>query len=468
MSTNEPSYEDLYEHAPCGLLSTLNDGTVVEVNQTFLTLTGHSRGQVIGHDFASMLTVGSALFYETRCLPVLRLDGEVHEVALVMRCVDGASLSTVINSTMRPLHEGQPPLIRTAVFDSTGRRDYERDLLTARRSAELSEARAHVLHQASTTFGSSECPESLTAALAETARTAFDATCTAVLLVDDAGAHLVAGTHPLDGAEVLDAGGPGAEALRSGGVVTIGNVEEAGRTYPAMVEPLVSARLEAMSVVPVPGESSPLGLLICFFGRRREFDDHVLQLHTDLAGYAGQVLRHIRLQSELKQLATHDQLTGLANRTLLDNRLRQVLTSAARNQRPMALLYLDLDGFKAINDRLGHAAGDSVLKQVSDRLRRVIRSSDTIARFGGDEFVVICEDTDTASAVLVAERIRVEIRKPLIGVATRFALTASIGVAVHHPDGGAAVTTDVLMRQADAAMYKSKKRGRDSSTVVQV
>ena len=468
LTPDNESYEDLYEHAPCGYLTTLADGTMVKVNETFQALTGYSRSQLIGNAFASLLSVGSALFYETRCLPVLRLKGEVREVALVIRCSNGGSLSVLVNSTMRDSAMRQPRLIRTAVFDSTGRTDYERDLLEARRAAEMSEARVRVLQQASTTFGASETPEALTAALADIAREAFDATSTAVMLVGDAGTHLVAGIHPLGLSTHLDPTRPEAEALRSESVVTIANIEEAYRTYPALAEPLTAARLEAVSVVPLPGDGPPVGVLICFFGRRREFDDHTLELHTALAAQAGQVLLRIGLQSELEHMAMHDQLTGLANRELLQHRLGQVLSSAERHQRPMALVFLDLDGFKAINDHLGHTTGDSVLEQVSDRLRHVVRRHDDIARFGGDEFVVVCEDTDTEAAVLIAERIRAAIREPLTGVPTTFPLTASIGVALHHPDGGSVAEADAMVRHADAAMYASKKGGKDRNTLVTV
>jgi diguanylate cyclase (GGDEF)-like protein len=98
----------------------------------------------------------------------------------------------------------------------------------------------------------------------------------------------------------------------------------------------------------------------------------------------------------------------------------------------------------------------------------VVRRHDDIARFGGDEFVVICEDTDTEAAVTVAERIRAAIREPLIGVPVTFPLTASIGVAVHHPGGGSAAGADAMVRHADAAMYESKRSGKNRNTLVTV
>jgi diguanylate cyclase (GGDEF)-like protein len=98
----------------------------------------------------------------------------------------------------------------------------------------------------------------------------------------------------------------------------------------------------------------------------------------------------------------------------------------------------------------------------------VVRRHDDIARFGGDEFVVVCEDTDIEAAVLVAERIRAAIRKPLTGVPIEYPLTASIGVALHHPNGGSAATAEAMVQHADAAMYESKKSGKDRNTLVTV
>ncbi len=375
--SDEQSFEDLYEHAPCGHLSTAADGTITGVNQTFLNLTGYTRSQIVGLNFASLLTTASALFYETRCLPVLRLQGEVQEVALGIHRVDGGRLSTLVNSTMRASRDGRAPLIQTVVFDSTQRRDYERDLLQARRAAEASEERAQVLHRASSAFGLSESEEALTAALAENARTAFDATSASVRLLDGSRIHLVAGSHPLEGSEDIDASGPEAAALRSGDVVTIGDLGEAQRAFPALAEPLATARLQAMTVVAIPGESSPLGLLTCFFGRQRLFDDHVLQLHTDLTSYAGQVLRRLRLQTELQR--SNERLTAFAGQVSHD--LRNPLTAILMSVHLIEEAYESSECAGNTPDRIGPLIERAI--RGSNRMQSLIDDLLVFARLGG-------------------------------------------------------------------------------------
>lgn len=468
-ASGELCLEDLYEHAPCGYLLTEPDGAVVKANETFLLWSGYSREEVLGRSFAELLTVGSQLFYETRCLPILRLEGAIHEVALVLRCANGRSLSILVNSTVRYDSAGLPQLLRLAIFDATKRQDYERDMLAARRAAELSESRLRVLQQASSTFDAAKTAPAVTAALAECARTAFDATSAAVLLLDDRGdLQCPPGSSPLGDSMALDAARPEAEAFRLGTVVTISSVDEADRTFPSLTEPLCAARLEAMTAVPLLADDDSLGVLVCFFGRRRDFRDDEIELHRMLARQAAQVLQRIRLQEQLQHLAMHDKLTGLANRELLQHRLVQVLAAAPRNGRPVALIFLDLDGFKAINDQLGHAVGDAVLVQVAQRLNAAVRAGDVIARFGGDEFVVVCEDADRDAVAVVAERIRLAVRSPLDRVPSSFSLTASIGIAQHCPSGGPAPGADAVVFAADTAMYVSKRGGKDRYTAVDV
>jgi diguanylate cyclase (GGDEF)-like protein len=130
-------------------------------------------------------------------------------------------------------------------------------------------------------------------------------------------------------------------------------------------------------------------------------------------------------------------------------------------------VFIDLDGFKPINDALGHRIGDDVLVEIADRLRGVARASDPVARYGGDEFVIVCENADAESAGVLAERFRHEVGLPLTSVPPRYSVAASIGVATWTPDD----TSDVpeaerLIRLADEAMYASKRSGRDRVTSV--
>jgi diguanylate cyclase (GGDEF)-like protein len=160
---------------------------------------------------------------------------------------------------------------------------------------------------------------------------------------------------------------------------------------------------------------------------------------------------------ELAHQALHDALTGLPNRLLVAERLDDALARAQRTGAGVAVLFIDLDRFKLINDGRGHAAGDVLLLTVAERLRRVVRASDVVGRFGGDEFVVVCEDQSAASeASLVAGRIIDALREPVVVDGQEIFLSASIGIAV--TDG--AGSPEGLLRDADAAMYRAKDKGR--------
>src|SRR5579872_4348573 len=160
---------------------------------------------------------------------------------------------------------------------------------------------------------------------------------------------------------------------------------------------------------------------------------------------------------QLRYLASHDPLTGLPNRVLLDDRLGQAIALAEREQQQFAVLLVDLDRFKTVNDSLGHRAGDDLLKEVARRLSSVIRGADTLARLGGDEFVVVVSlHENSLSPEQLAERMIAALEPPmrLLGVDVHTA--ASIGIAIYPADGN---TAQALMARADAAMYCAKERG---------
>jgi diguanylate cyclase (GGDEF)-like protein/PAS domain S-box-containing protein len=161
-----------------------------------------------------------------------------------------------------------------------------------------------------------------------------------------------------------------------------------------------------------------------------------------------------RAQAELRRQALHDPLTGLPNRALLEDRL--AMAAARRHRSPggcLAVLFLDLDKLKLVNDHAGHGAGDTLLQEVGGRLQSVVRETDTVARLGGDEFAVICEDTDPDGALSVARRIQGMFEKPFTVQGRSLAVTASIGVALSPPHA-----TEELLRLADAAMYHAKEQ----------
>jgi len=166
-----------------------------------------------------------------------------------------------------------------------------------------------------------------------------------------------------------------------------------------------------------------------------------------------------KMQEEhIRHLAHHDMLTGLPNRLLFGDRLRQALLAAQRGEHKLALIFFDLDKFKPVNDSYGHAVGDILLQQIAARLRGTLRASDTLARLGGDEFVVLLPQVaDAGDARKVAEDILRELSRPFMTEGFNLSISASLGVAVY-PD--CAPDADSLLRYADAAMYEAKLHGR--------
>ncbi len=167
---------------------------------------------------------------------------------------------------------------------------------------------------------------------------------------------------------------------------------------------------------------------------------------------------HEANHAEIRRLAFNDSLTGLPNRLLLRDRVEQALIRAERERSPLAMLFLDLDRLKAINDSLGHAAGDSLLQGVAKRLVAHVRESDTVSRIGGDEFVIVLADCDAAAAQRVADKIRDSLSQPLEIEGIGFVTSASIGISLYPSD---ARDFDSLLKNADIAMYQAKSDGRN-------
>jgi len=169
------------------------------------------------------------------------------------------------------------------------------------------------------------------------------------------------------------------------------------------------------------------------------------------------VSEHKALEDELLDRATHDPLTGLANRHLFLQELTRILSTADRRGRSPAVIYVDLDRFKVINDSLGHAVGDRLLEVIADRIRSTVRGSDVAARLGGDEFSVIARDASSLEAWALAGRLLDAIGQPVdLGDAT-VVVTASIGIVI----GGPTSTAEDMLRDADASMYRAKETGRN-------
>ena len=218
-------------------------------------------------------------------------------------------------------------------------------------------------------------------------------------------------------------------------------------------------------IVPLRARGQTIGDLALVSGESgRRYDQDDLAMATDLAGRCGLALDNARLHNEalereedLRHQALHDALTRLPNRTLFLDRLGQALARSGRRVGGPALLFVDLDGFKDVNDTHGHATGDQLLAQVADRLAQVVRPEDTVSRFGGDEFTILCESiTHKRDAVTVAERIVASLEKPFAIGGQELSITASVGIVFAR---GCEETPESLVRDGDAAMYRAKQHG---------
>ena len=188
------------------------------------------------------------------------------------------------------------------------------------------------------------------------------------------------------------------------------------------------------------------------------FGPEHLQVAMPLAEYAAIALENARMFHKLEQLTITDEWTGLYNARYMQACLEEEVARAQRYGRSLALIFLDLDGFKGVNDRYGHGAGSTLLREMGDRLRRITRQTDRPVRYGGDEFVIIMPETDRAGALATAERLRQEVMRPVLLGEKEAHLTASFGVASYPEDGGDARS---LLDAADRAMYEAKARGRN-------
>lgn len=211
------------------------------------------------------------------------------------------------------------------------------------------------------------------------------------------------------------------------------------------------------SPVVAAGAGRALGVLAVYCEEGHCPGEKDWELLDRAANVAALAIRRHRDLEELAHRAIHDPLTGAANRTLVADRLGHALQRLKRDRTKVAVLYLDLDRFKVLNDRYGHDAGDNVLVELTERLRSVVRPGDTVARLGGDEFVVLCDPVvGEVEAVGVADRVAHAVTEPFLVEGNEVHLTASVGIAFAR-DGD---TAETVLGHADAAMYQAKERGK--------
>ncbi|WP_084031560.1 sensor domain-containing diguanylate cyclase [Anaerobacillus arseniciselenatis] len=176
-------------------------------------------------------------------------------------------------------------------------------------------------------------------------------------------------------------------------------------------------------------------------------------------GYISDITDQKRLEGKLKQMAYYDKLTDLPNRNLIQKHLKKTLARSKRHEYSFAVMFIDLDGFKAINDELGHECGDLLLVEVADRLNNVVREEDLTGRLGGDEFIIVFEETTTNEVEVIAERIITSASKPYMINENEAKISPSIGISLFPQDGE---DIETLIKNADKAMYFAKNNGKNS------
>ncbi len=221
--------------------------------------------------------------------------------------------------------------------------------------------------------------------------------------------------------------------------------------------------MPSLLVLPLLVHDKPLGTLILGAKRKHAFGDSVRPTLEVLASHLSVSLSNARMVQKLETMATTDGLTSLLNKRAMLEAATQKVASAARFKRKLSVLITDIDHFKKVNDTYGHDVGDVVIKGLADILKKHKRTTDLVARFGGEEFVIVCEETDETGAMNLAERVREELGKTQFHAkTTAFNVTCSVGVATFDKAGK---TWEELFKSADEALYLSKRGGRNRSTV---
>jgi diguanylate cyclase (GGDEF)-like protein/PAS domain S-box-containing protein len=419
------------------ILTADHEGRVIEFNAAARRLFGYSRSEILGREVA-----------DTIVPPALR-DEMRRRLRDFVRTGDSADLGRRREATAMRADGSLVPVEAVVVPAYVKGRvilsAYIRDLSDRRRSERLAMARQRATQALTSSLS-----------LAEAAPTVLDALvhgldCTEARLwvaEGDPPAPLLGGTS--SGASAAIAPAPPADAL------ALRTLEEEAAAWDGPPEGGAGVSL----AVPVRVGGQVLGVLEVRCERARSRDEEWVPALADVGSLLALFLKRQRAEAEFQRFARYDSLTGLPNRSFFLDTLERTLSRAGRQRTRSALVFLDLDGFKAVNDELGHAAGDTVLQTMAERLRAGTRTSDLVARIGGDEFIVLVQNLARADdAALVARGLLDRLAQPCRADDHDVILSASAGISVYPEDG---IDADHLLRNADLAMYRAKQEGKNT------
>jgi diguanylate cyclase (GGDEF)-like protein/PAS domain S-box-containing protein len=408
---SEQRFRDLYDNAPVGYHEIDGEGRYLRVNRTELQMLGYAEHEMVGRpawEFIVETVSQSAI--------KAKISGQMplEPFERTFRRKDGSLVPMLMEDRLLFDASGRPCGIRSALSDITARRRAQDDLRESeeryRQLVELSPDAIAVHSDGIFVFVNSA------------AARLFGAKCPEELL----GQRAIDFVHA-DSQEVV------LERER--------RIQEDGSAVPLLEQKLV--RLDGS---PVDVEVAAMPLLY--------HDRPAVQI------VVRDITERKQAEAQIRELAYHDTLTGLPNRLLFSDRLAMALAQAQRQQRKVAVLFIDLDRFKVINDSLGHSVGDRLLQAVSARIQESIREGDTIARLGGDEFTLLLPGLmESVDAAKVAEKVLEVLRLPFDLETSELFVTASIGVSVYPHDGA---DVEELVKNADTAMYRAKEQGRDN------
>ena len=434
--------------AVCGLISVDRQSTILDANAQLLAWMGCDREDVIGRPLETLLTLR---------MPLADADGQ-RPTDATLHGVSGVVRPVVVGS----LGEDECGVERIAVYDVSTRSSFNLGFQGAEAKTERGRQRLQILLNAAVGFGNVRTEVDAAELLVDVAQRAFAASAVSVHISGPDGLAQVAGVNPL--AEHWPTGlrPAGTITMLGGQVLIVRSPEDANPYVPGvdMSEVYRAGGVHAAIASPMRSHGDAVGSMVCYFDHPREFDEEAVPLAEALSNQAAQAIARIRLEDTLRRAAMHDEVTGLPNRRLIEEDVTRTLF---QDYSALTVIFIDIDGFKAVNDLLGHAAGDALLHEIGQRLRGVIRESDVLGRFGGDEFIAVAAVDSVGDAAVLADRIRAAVAEPYDELPPVLTITASVGVVTVGNDG--APVMDQLIRAADHAMYEAKMAGGDRVAV---